>query len=192
MTKHTSPLQRWPRRSGRRAIGTGALAAVLLFVSAGCSGTGRAYSVPGDLCGVTVDSDLLSSFLPDGEKLAQDSYGHDVVSPRCRVTVDESLIMHISGDVVEPDTDPIQVKERGLLRLGNPSPADVGDAARVADRGAMAVADCTRDDEPMRFVAMIELQKEIPEETSKRRSDLTQLLGDYFPKAMAAVNCHEN
>ncbi|WP_437059885.1 hypothetical protein [Streptomyces sp. enrichment culture] len=139
-----------------------------------------------------MDSDLLSSFLPDGEKLAQDSYGHDVVSPRCRVTVDESLIMHISGDVVEPDTDPIQVKERGLLRLGNPSPADVGDAARVADRGAMAVADCTRDDEPMRFVAMIELQKEIPEETSKRRSDLTQLLGDYFPKAMAAVNCHEN
>ncbi|MFC5957003.1 hypothetical protein ACFP51_21760 [Streptomyces pratens] len=189
MTKHIPPPQRRLHRPSGRALGTGALAAVLTLTSAGCSGPDRDYSMPGDLCGVTVDSDLISPFLPGGKKLTQDSYDHGVVSPRCRVIVDRSLIMHISGDVVPPEIDPIQVKDRGLLRLGTPSPVDVGDAARIADHGAMAVADCTRDGEPMRFVTMIELQKEIPEETPKRRSDLTQLLRAYFPKAMAAVDC---
>ncbi|MEU6526036.1 hypothetical protein ABZ892_25230 [Streptomyces sp. NPDC046924] len=191
MTKYTSsPQERLHRPSGH-ALGTAVLTALLTLTLAGCSGTGRDYSVPRDLCGVTVDPDLISPFLPDGKKLTQRSYDNGVVSPRCRVSVDKHLIVYISDDVVPADVDPIQVQARGLLRLGNPSPVDVGDAARIADRGATAVADCTREGEPMRFVTTIELEKEIPEETSKRRSDLTQLLRAYLPKAMAAVNCNE-
>ncbi|MER6982267.1 hypothetical protein [Streptomyces carpinensis] len=81
------------------------------------------------------------------------------------------------------------MQDRGLQRLGHPSPVDVGDAARVADRGAMAVADCTGAGDRKRIATLIQLEQEHPEDSSQRRKDLTQLLRAYFPKAMAALDC---
>jgi hypothetical protein len=178
--------KRRPRRTGIRA---GAAAAVLVCFATGCTDGGRDYSAPEDLCGVKVGSGLLTPFLPDGEKLSQRAYDAGDTSPRCRVTVDDQRVLYLAGDLVSPDIDPLEVQDRALRRLGNPSAVDVGEAARVADRGAMAVADCTRDGGRKRFVALIQLEQEKPKETEKRRDALTRLLRAYFPKAMASLNC---
>ena len=59
---------------------------MLVLATAGCTDSGsRAYSVPDKVCGVAVDSDLLSPFLPDGKKLTQRAYDAGQESPRCRL-----------------------------------------------------------------------------------------------------------
>ncbi|MEU6088467.1 hypothetical protein ABZ865_16875 [Streptomyces sp. NPDC047085] len=177
------------RRSSGRLLATGTVACAVILSSTACSGGGRDYAVPGDLCGVTVDSKLISPLLPDGKKLTQRSSDAGATSPRCRVSVDDNLVLYVSSDLVPPGTDPLKVQDRGLQRLGHPSPADVGDAARVADRGAMAVADCTRRGGKERIATLIQLEKEHPKDASQRRKDLTQLLRAYLPKAMADLDC---
>ncbi|WP_306185414.1 hypothetical protein [Streptomyces sp. MK5] len=189
MTKQTRKARSRPRRSSGRLLATGTVACAVLLSSAACSQGGRDYAVPGDLCGVTVDSKLVAPLLPDGKKLTQRSSDAGATSPRCRVSVDGDLVLYISSDLVSPDTDPLKVQDRGLQRLGHPSPADIGDAARVADRGAMAVADCTRAGGRKRIATLIQLEQEHPEDSSRRRKDLTQLLRAYLPKAMAVLEC---
>ncbi|MFF9495041.1 hypothetical protein [Streptomyces flaveolus] len=176
-------------RLRRPGVRLGAAVAVLLSVATGCSDGGRDYSVPDDLCGVRVGSELLEPFLPDGEKLTQRAYDAGDTSPRCRVTVDDRLVLYVADDLVPPDTDPLEVQDRALLRLGNPAAVDVGEAARVADRGATAVAECTRDGDDMRFVTLIQLEQRTPEDTEQRRTALTDLLRAYFPKAVAGAGC---
>ncbi|MFI9250401.1 hypothetical protein [Streptomyces sp. NPDC053069] len=191
MTKQTRKARPRLRRSSGRLLATGALACAVLLSSTACSKGGRDYAVPGDLCGVAVDSQLVSPLLPDGKKLTQRSSDAGATSRRCRVSVDDNLVLYISSDLVSPDTDPLKVQDRGLQRLGHPAPADIGDAARVADRGAMAVADCTTGGDKKRIATLIQLGKEHPEDTSQRRKDLTQLLRAYLPKAMADLDCRK-
>ncbi|WP_223283655.1 hypothetical protein [Streptomyces sp. FBKL.4005] len=190
MTGQSRTTQPRRRRPGGRLLATGALACAVLFSSAGCSEGGRDYAVPHDLCGVPMDQGLVSPFLPDGKKITQRFYDHGAESPRCRISVARWLVLYISSDVITADTDPLKVNH-GLVRLGNPAPAAIGDAARVADRGAMAVADCTRGGARKRVVTLIDLALEHPEpeDTSRRRTALTQLLRAYFPKAMADLHC---
>ncbi|WP_416959960.1 hypothetical protein [Streptomyces sp. Agncl-13] len=171
-----------------------AAAAVTLLVlaTAGCTDSdSRAYSVPGKVCGVAVDSDLLSPFLPDGQKLTQRSYNAGQESPRCRLSVDGKLVVYLSGDVVPAETDPIKVQERALVRLGNPAAVDIGDSARVADNGALAVAACMYEGRQRKFVALVQLQEKTPAKTSERRDALRSFLGSYFPGAMAKQGCKQ-
>ena len=189
MTKRTRKARSRLRRPSGRMLATSTLVCAVMLSSTACSEGGRDYAAPGDLCGVTVDSQLVSPLLPDGKKLTQRSSDAGAASPRCRVSVDDNLVLYISSDLVSPGTDPLKVQDRGLQRLGNPSPADVGDAARVADRGAMAVADCIRRGGKERIATLIQLEKEYPQDASQRRKDLTQLLRAYLPKAMANLDC---
>lgn len=189
MTRHISSPPSRRRAAGGRVRGAGAVAAVFVLALSACSQDGRNYAVPGDLCGVAVDSDLLSPLLPDGEKLTQRSYDAGATSPRCRVSVDDRLVLYVSNDLVPPDTDPLKTQDRGLQRLGHPAPADVGAAARVADRGALAVADCATEDGRKRVATLIQLEREFPEDTAQRRKNLTRLLRGYLPKAMGALGC---
>ncbi|WP_181446637.1 hypothetical protein [Streptomyces sp. NTH33] len=162
---------------------------MLLIGTAGCTDS-HDLAVPDDVCGVTVGTDRLAPFLPSGDEVAQRSYDAGPESPRCRVSVDKKLVVHLSGDIVSTDTDPIKVQGRALTRLGDPAPADnIGDDARIADNGAMAVARCTYQGEQRKFVALVQLQKEIPKERPERRDALEDFLRAYFPKAMEKLGC---
>jgi len=181
-----------PGRSSRRTEASAAAAAVTLLVlaTAGCSDSdARAYTVPDKVCGVAVDSDLLSPFLPDGRKLTQRAYNSGQESPRCRLSVDGKLVVYLSGDVVPTETDPIKVQDRALVRLGNPASVDVGDSARVADNGAMAVGTCTYEGRQRKFVTLVQLQEKVPARTSKRRDALRSFVEAYFPGARAKQGC---
>jgi hypothetical protein len=163
---------------------------LLVLATGGCSDSGaRAYAVPGKVCGVAVDSDLLSPFLPDGQKLTQRAYNSGQESPRCRLSVDGKLVVYLSGDIVPTETDPIKVQDRALVGLGNPASVDVGDSARVADNGAMAVGTCTYEGRQRKFVTLVQLQEKVPGKTSQRRDALRSFLGAYFPGAMAKQGC---
>ncbi|WP_327400901.1 hypothetical protein OG194_12235 [Streptomyces sp. NBC_01288] len=141
---------------------------------------------------MAVDSDLLSPFLPDGQKLTERAYNSGQESPRCRLSVDGKLIVYLSGDVVPAETDPIKVQDRALVRLGNPaSVVDIGDSARVADNGALAVAACTYEGSRRKFVTLVQLQEKVPAKTSQRRDAMRSFLGAYFPKAMAKQGCEQ-
>jgi len=182
-------------RSGPSALRHAATAVtllVLVLATAGCTDSdSRAYAVPDKVCGVAVDSDLLSPFLPDGQKLTQRAYNSGQESPRCRLSVDGKLVVYLSGDVVPVETDPIKVQDRALVRLGNPAPIDIGDSSRVADNGAMAVAACTYDGSRRKFVTLVQLQDKLPAKTSERRNALRSFLGAYFPKAMVKQGCRQ-
>jgi hypothetical protein len=140
---------------------------------------------------VSVDSDLLSPFLPDGKKLTQRASDVGPESPRCRLVVDRKDVVYLAGDVIPGDTDPVKVDEQGLKRLGNPAPVAIGDEARLGDDGALAVARCTYKGERRKFVALVQLQlqERLPEKTSERRDALAAFLRSYFPKAMRKQGC---
>ncbi|MFD8218653.1 hypothetical protein ACFV2U_34395 [Streptomyces sp. NPDC059697] len=138
---------------------------------------------------MTVDSDSLSPLLPNGKKLTQKSYDAGPESPRCRLLVDQNLVVYLSGDVVAGDVDPIKVQDQALARLGSPAAADIGDEAVIADRGAMAVAGCAYKGKQQKFAVLIQLQKNVPEKASERRNALRSFLRSYFPKAMEKQGC---
>jgi hypothetical protein len=172
----------------RRAL---ALAGVLTVAVAGC-GTSREYAVPDRLCGVPVAADALSPLLRDGEKLAESSRNEGRGSVSCRVSVDNSLVLYLAGDVTNRGAAGVSPENQGLRRLGNPALVEgVGDAAAVADRGAKAMVMCTYQDEPREFVGLVQLEGEdlVPAETSQRRDALLALLKSWFPAAAEADGC---
>ncbi|MFA7764697.1 hypothetical protein [Streptomyces sp. NRRL S-448] len=63
-----------------------------------------------------------------------------------------------------------------------------GDAARVADSMAVAVARCTYEGKPSQFI--VEIYPPIKaSDVPERREALTRLMTVYFPAAQKAVGC---
>jgi hypothetical protein len=168
-----------------------AVAAVLVMLTAAaCTGSsGKDYSVPKAACGVQVGSGLLSPLLPDGKKLTERDYDFGPTQPRCQLKVDGDLVVYFSGDVVPAGTDVIAVNERDMRALGHPAATDIGQDARVADRGALAVATCVYGGKRQQFVANIELKQKALKDVPKRRDALRSLLKAYLPAAMKDVGC---
>ncbi|MER7200275.1 hypothetical protein CG723_21830 [Streptomyces sp. CB01635] len=135
-------------------------------------------------------SKLLSPLLPDGEKLTQRDYNFGPTQPRCELKVDGNLVVHFSGDVVPASTDVIAVNERGMRGLGRPAAANIGQDARIADRGALAVDRCTYGGKQQKFVADIELKQQATQDVSERRDALRSLLKAYLPAAMKNMGCN--
>ncbi|MFD9629564.1 hypothetical protein [Streptomyces violascens] len=163
-------------------------AAALALAAAGCAES-HDYAIPKDACGVPIDSALLSPLLPPGKKLTQDKYDAGAESPRCRLAVDTDRVVYLNGDVIPTDTDPIKLDPRGMQRMGHPSAVSLGDGAQVADWGAIAFADCTYQGKKQRFVALVQLEKPVPEKVSERRDALVSFLRAYLPAAMKAQGC---
>ncbi|MFE4251002.1 hypothetical protein ACFRU3_16200 [Streptomyces sp. NPDC056910] len=134
-------------------------------------------------------SELLSPLLPDGEKLTQRDYNFGPTQPRCELKVDGNLVVHFSGDVVPAGTDVIAVNERGMRGLGHPAAANIGQDARIADRGALAVDSCSYGGKQQTFVAEVELKQQAIQDASVRRGALRSLLKAYLPAAMKDVGC---
>ena len=65
----------------------------LTFTLAGCGGDEkkREYTVPNNLCGIPVDSDILAPFLPSGRKITVKDKSYSGAKG-CQVTVDNKLI----------------------------------------------------------------------------------------------------
>ncbi|MEW2809805.1 hypothetical protein AB0929_22270 [Streptomyces massasporeus] len=65
----------------------------LIFTLAGCGGDEkkREYTVPNNLCGISVDSDTLAPFLPPGRKITVQDKSYSGAKG-CQVTVDNKLI----------------------------------------------------------------------------------------------------
>ncbi|MFD7167731.1 MULTISPECIES: hypothetical protein [Streptomyces] len=173
----------------RKPVGRAAIAAAALALPLTACGGSRDYAVPKQVCGVPLDSGLLSPLLSSGERLSQDKYDTGRESPRCRLDVDKQTVVYLKGDVIDTKTDPIEVNNQLLQRLGNPTPVAVGEGGRVADSGAIAFANCTYQGKPQRFVAYVELSKPVPEKTSERRDALVAFLRAYLPAAMKAQGC---
>ncbi|MFF2504821.1 hypothetical protein ACFVTY_15800 [Streptomyces sp. NPDC058067] len=167
-----------------------AVAALAMSTAAACTGSsGKDYAVPKAVCGVPVGSGLLSPLLPDGNKLTERDYDFGPTQPRCELKVDRNLVVYFSGDVVPAGTDVIAVNARDMRALGHPAAADIGRAARVADRGALAVDACVYGGKRQQFVANIELKQQATDDVPKRRDALRALLKAYLPAAMKDVGC---
>ncbi|MFI5763097.1 hypothetical protein [Streptomyces sp. NPDC051563] len=162
--------------------------AALLMLSAGCTQS-RGYALPGDMCGVAVDSALLEPLLPPGDQLDQSTYASRPHAPRCELTVDKKTVLTVKADVTTADEDVMGgVIEQRLNSSGNPVRIDVGGDARVADSMAVAVERCVYEGKPSQFV--VEIYP--PSETSDvagRRAALTRVMAAYFPAAQKAVGC---
>ncbi|WP_329097348.1 hypothetical protein [Streptomyces sp. NBC_01439] len=170
----------------RTAMMAAAGAAALISVT-GCS-EGREYALPDGICGVAVDSAFIAPLLPPGAKLEQSTYAARPHAPRCELTVDKNTVLTVKGDVTTADEDVMGGIGQRLASSGDPAQIDVGDAARVADSMAVAVARCTYEGKPSQFVVEIYppiKSSDVPE----RREALTRLMTVYFPAAQKAVGC---
>lgn len=175
----------------RRGAGVLATAGVLAVALTGCGESGD-YAVPDRVCGVPVDAGALSPLLPNGEKVDESPVDKGPESVSCRVRVDDSLVVHLSGDITDRDTSAVSLEDRGLARLGNPALTEgVGDVAAVADIGAKAMADCAYEGEPRQFVGLVQLPGEnpVPADAAERRNALLAFLKSWFPAAARAQGC---
>lgn len=161
---------------------------VITGVAAGCSDS-REYAVPDRVCEAPVNSDLLAPLLPNGDAFEQSRYDFSEESWSCRLYVDKSLALYVKGDVVPADLDPIKVSEEGLVRMGHPEEVDIGDDARIADGGALAVVACPRPDDERKFVMLIESKGDTPKDTSERRRALSRFLESYLPQVLKTQGC---
>ncbi|MFI1170364.1 hypothetical protein [Streptomyces melanogenes] len=163
-----------------------------LCVLAGCSSSDD-YTVPDALCGVTVGSEPLAPLLPDGEKLDQSTKTLNAESSTCSVSVDKKQAVYVTDDVTDADTDPVAVQRDALARMGNPQKAAVGDDARIADQGGVAVGVCTYQGGRHKFVTLVDLTADhpVPKGTADRRKALESFLRAYLPKAMEAKGCRK-
>ncbi|WP_405796947.1 hypothetical protein [Streptomyces sp. NBC_01506] len=157
-------------------------------VAAGCSDS-REYAVPDTVCETPADADLLAPLLPNGDAFEQKRSNFGEESWSCRLQVDKALVLYVKGDVVPADVDPIKVKEEALGRMGHPEKADIGDDARVADQGALAVVACPRPNDERKFVMEIESMSDTPKDTSERRQALSRFLDSYLTQALKAQGC---
>lgn len=165
-----------------------ALAAALAAV-AGC-GASRDYAVPDHLCGLLVRSADLAPLLPDGDDLTQDRYALRPGAPRCRVSVDDAEVMRLAGDVIEPSTDPFEVKESGLLSQGHPARArNIGKRATLTDHGALAVTDCTYRGERKQYAVELDLATDTPEKTADRRDAVLTFFRSHVARAAHQQGC---
>ncbi|WLW53906.1 hypothetical protein [Streptomyces sp. YU58] len=179
------------QRRGGRALAAAGVAGALALVAVGCGGS-EGYAVPDRVCGVPVDADTLSPLLPDGEKLTENHRDKGPGSESCRVTVDDTLVLYLAGDITDRGTDAVSLADRGLRRLGEPALVQgVGDRAAVADGGAKAMASCTYEGEPRQFVGLVQLESDapVPAETAERRDALLAFLKSWFPAAGKAQGC---
>lgn len=169
-----------------RQVGCAALLAVMLVGATGCGGP-DAFRIS-EACGTKVDPDLIGALLPRGEELKTKDTFSEPKQPRCEFEVDGKEQVGLRGDVVEPFVKPLEVSARGMLRLGNPAPADIGDGATIADHGGMAVQACTYKGEKMQYVLAMD-GVEDPENTAERRRLLEKFLRSQLPVAMEAEGC---
>ncbi|MFI9170380.1 hypothetical protein [Streptomyces lincolnensis] len=179
------------RRRGTRALAAAVVAGSLALAAAGCGESGD-YAVPDRVCGVPVDAGTLSPLLPDGEKLTESRRDKGPESKSCRVTVDDTLVVYLAGDITDRGTDAVSPADRGLRRLGEPALVQgVGDKAAVADGGAKAMASCTYKGEPRQFVGLVQLEADdpVPTKTPERRDALLAFLKSWFPAAGEAQGC---
>ncbi|MFZ4274139.1 hypothetical protein ACOZFM_15645 [Streptomyces arboris] len=179
-------MMRTPKKSLVTPVRSAALLAAVVVGTAGCSSQ-KKFEVS-ELCGTTVETMLVAPFVPEGDTLKIDDSLSGPGQPRCQVYVDGKLSLYVRGDIVEPDFDPLKATERSMRRLGEPSPADVGDGAVIADHGAMAVQACTHKGVKSQYVLDID-GVENPKGTAERRKALEKLLRAYLPVAMKAEDC---
>ncbi|MFI9818238.1 hypothetical protein [Saccharothrix variisporea] len=146
--------------------------------------------MPDQVCGVKVDSGVLSPLLPKGKQLGQSRQDKGPGSVSCRVTVDDSLVLYLAQDLTDPGTDAME--SRGLQRMGDPADVEgVGDRAAVADRGAKAVVECTHEGRPRLFVGLVQLERAepVPADTRERRDAVLAFLKSWFPAAVSGLGC---
>ncbi|AEN10301.1 MULTISPECIES: hypothetical protein [unclassified Streptomyces] len=164
----------------------------LLFMP-GCSGGGQNYTLPDRVCGVAVDGKRLAPLLPDGGDVTARASDISSERPRCRITVDNQLVVNISRDVVDTATDPFEVSEWRVGMDGDPAPAagPLGQDARIADSAALVVKACTYRGSPHKYAVLVELtgKKPVPEDRAERRKALERFVDDYVPSALTAQGC---
>ncbi|MFF1482599.1 hypothetical protein ACFVYD_34490 [Streptomyces sp. NPDC058301] len=164
------------------------LSLLLLTGAAACS-SGKQYTLPSDVCGVTIEPALLKPLLPPGETLRQHTTydgGTDITG--CAMEVDKRRELTFQASLVPAEVDPLEVKRRNLVRAGNPQKADIGDGARIADSAAMAYRACTYQGKPHRYVAEVWVDK-TPSHIDKRRDGLARFIAAYLPAAQKAAGC---
>ncbi|MFK8906129.1 hypothetical protein [Streptomyces sp. YS-3] len=147
--------------------------------------------MPDALCGVPVGAKPLAPLLPDGQKLDQSRKDLGPRSSVCALSVDNKQTVYLTDDVTDAATDPVAVQHSTLVRMGNPQKAAIGDDARIADQGGVAVSACAYEGRRQKFVTLVDLTSPhpVPERTAERRKALEEFLRAYLPKALEARGC---
>lgn len=112
---------------------------LLGVVLAGCSKGGdeqeKNYATPDSLCGVTVESDLLSPFLPPGDRVSMKRSFPDGGTERCTVIVDKSKVALFADQEWLPERENLRLAAPSSVR-GNPDQVAEGNKYLYAGAGA--------------------------------------------------------
>ncbi|MBL1100922.1 hypothetical protein [Streptomyces coffeae] len=167
------------------------LVIVALAVTAvGCGDDGRGYAVPEKICDTKVDPDLLAPLLSDGEKIHQRDVPREH-GATCDVSVQggDGGGVYITRDAVTEGVDPLEVKKDTLIGYGNAKKVDIGDDARLGDKGALVTTSCAPKGKDTTFALEVSLSSPTPKDVSERRKALERFLRSYLPTAAKAQGC---
>ncbi|GAA3639814.1 hypothetical protein GCM10023079_32340 [Streptomyces chitinivorans] len=120
------------------------LIAVPLLALAGCGESEeqrREYPLPESLCGVSIDTDLVDSFMPPGKRIQQTENEAGLIVWTCEVSVDGKDVFRISHDNWEPGWS----TRRFAVRHAYVKPVhEAADKSYVySENGAVATVRCT-------------------------------------------------
>ncbi|MEU1401334.1 hypothetical protein ABZ471_03030 [Streptomyces sp. NPDC005728] len=130
----------------RRVVETTVMLAVFGML-VGCSGSDgkKAYTVPAELCGVSVDPDLISPFLPSGKEVGVRGT-HPVPGRRlCRVDVDGKWALTANQEWWEENVS-IATVASGNPQLGSAEMSDDGTSLYSGTGAVTRIKDCHNPD----------------------------------------------
>ncbi|MDJ1136127.1 hypothetical protein [Streptomyces iconiensis] len=178
----------------RRALLSGIASCVLLLGIAGCA-QGRDYTVSDKICGEEINADLLSPLMPTGTKVSVTGGTSDGNRQSCKLSVQREedgtyeTAVWVRWDIVPAGTDPIEVKRETLYGYGNPRKVAIGDDARLADQGVLAVESCPGRGRGSTLAVEIYLGIKTPEKLSDRHAALKRFTQDYLDRVLREQKC---
>ncbi|WP_158678620.1 hypothetical protein [Streptomyces sulphureus] len=138
----------------------------------------------------------LEPLLPPGEEIDdEEKLELREYQQRCSLKVDGLEALRIRGDVITTDMHPFEVERRRLENSGNPSPAHVGQAGRIADDQIITYVPCTfqlsseKKPAERRYVLDLYAATDTPENVDERREALVELAKSLLPKAKKEMGC---
>lgn len=155
-------------------------------ILSGCSkDEERQYALPESLCGVTVDSEFLSTFLPPGEKVSSQQETPNGGTQRCQVSVDGKIAL-VAGQLWWDKTGTVANVAAVHARVGK-GEVTADEKFLYSGTGAVGKAEgCADHDHPDQdLFTVIQVFASGREDSSTMK----RLINEYTEQIQAANDC---
>lgn len=179
----------------QKAAASAAAAFCLALVTSGCGGPQVNYAIPDNLCGLSVDHNLLQPFFPPGDRVEFDGDSFDGRKAKsfCQYYVDGNTALAVDGKRSSQDETAAQLAKRYADPAHLKSWAQSGGRIAGYAGTVFGTATCSgkpsdSDGQPARTYSL-EISANHYTNAKTVRPELAKLMSALLPKAAHARDC---